>query len=136
MVGVKSYFRHNQIFPPIIISFNDPCNAFPLFVPPVGLLTRLFKLIFPMAPLKMLRFWVLLKGGCITFFFSLCCVVRVDFSEQRAGAQPGAPSRASVRLVLRCIVGQLVGCYGDLAVSMQGVHELLLSPRSLGRLVI
>lgn len=43
---------------------------------------------------------------------------------------------AAVRLVLRCIVGQLVGCYGDLAGSVQGVYELLLSPLSLRRLVI
>lgn len=60
----------------------------------------------------------------------------LDVSEQRAGAKPGARSNAAVRLVLRCIVGQLVGCYGDLAASVLVVHELLLSPLSLERLVI
>lgn len=45
-------------------------------------------------------------------------------------------SIAAVRLVLRCIVGQLFGCHGDLAGSALGVHGLLLSPFSLGRLVI
>ena len=60
----------------------------------------------------------------------------LEVPERRAGAKPGARSNAVVRLVLRCIVGQLVGCYGDLAASVLGVHELLLSPLSLGRLVI
>lgn len=60
----------------------------------------------------------------------------LDVSEQRAGAKPGARSNAAVRLVLRCIVGQLVGCYGDLAGYELGVHELLLSPLSLEGLVI
>ena len=39
----------------------------------------------------------------------------LDVSELRARAKPGALISAAVRLVLRCIVGQLVGCYGDLA---------------------
>lgn len=60
----------------------------------------------------------------------------LDVSKQRTGAKPGALSNAAVRLVLRCIVGQLVGRHGDLAGSVLGVHELLLSPLSLGRLVI
>lgn len=36
----------------------------------------------------------------------------------RARTKPGAESSAAVRLVLRCIMGQLVGCYGDLAGSV------------------
>lgn len=63
-------------------------------------------------------------------------VCLLDVSEQRAGAKLFAQSNAVVRLVLRCIVGQMVGCYGDLAGSVLGVHESLLSPLSLGRLVI
>lgn len=64
------------------------------------------------------------------------CLLAGCFREQGTGAKPGALSNAAVRLVLRCIVGQLVGRHGDLAGSVLCVHELLLSPLSLGRLVI
>lgn len=40
------------------------------------------------------------------------------FLEWRARTKPRAESSAAVRLVLRCIVGHLVGCYGDLADSV------------------
>lgn len=43
---------------------------------------------------------------------------------------------AVVRLMSRCIVGQLAGCYGDLAGPVLGVRERLLYPLSLVRLVI
>lgn len=59
-----------------------------------------------------------------------------DVSKRRAGAKPGAASSAAVGPELRCIVGQLVGCHGDLAGSELAVHESLFSPLSLGRLVI
>lgn len=42
----------------------------------------------------------------------------VFFFGERARTKPGAESSAAVRLVLRCIMGQLVGCYGDLAGSV------------------
>ncbi|MEQ2204844.1 hypothetical protein XENOCAPTIV_019469 [Xenoophorus captivus] len=47
-----------------------------------------------------------------------------DVSELGIGAKPGAQISTAVRLVLRCIMGQLVGCYGDLAGSELSVfHE-------------
>lgn len=42
----------------------------------------------------------------------------LNVSEPRTGAKPEAWSSAAVRVVLKCIVGQLVGCYGDLAGSV------------------
>lgn len=36
-------------------------------------------------------------------------------SELKTRVKPGAQIGVAVRLVLRCIVGHLVGCYGDLA---------------------
>lgn len=74
--------------------------------------------------------------------FFLCRIVTgvltvrwLDVSEPRTGAKPKAWSSAAVRVVLKCIVGRLVGCYGDLAGSVLPVHELHLSPLSLGSLV-
>lgn len=50
-----------------------------------------------------------LRGMDVCFFL---------FFFLRARTKPGAESSAAVRLVLRCIMGQLVGCYGDLAGSV------------------
>lgn len=53
-------------------------------------------------------------------FLSVCHIgLRgMVFFFLRARTKPGAESSAAVRLVLRCIMGQLVGCYGDLAGSV------------------
>lgn len=53
-------------------------------------------------------------------FLSVCHIgLRgMDGFFLRARTKPGAESSAAVRLVLRCIMGQLVGCYGDLAGSV------------------
>lgn len=60
----------------------------------------------------------------------------LDVSKQRTGAKPGAWSSDAARLVSKCIMGQLVGCHGDLAGSLLSAHELLFALLSLGRLVI
>lgn len=73
---------------------------------------------FPNNPIKFHVDWVNLWP---INFLSVCHIgLRgMDvFCFLRARTKPGAESSAAVRLVLRCIMGQLVGCYGDLAGSV------------------
>lgn len=58
----------------------------------------------------------------------------LDVPIQRTGAKPGAWSSDAARLALKCIMGQLVGCHGDLAGSLLSPHELLFALLSLGDL--